>query len=921
MQHPVDGRAWKNFDTKYLDFAKEPRNVRLGLAADGFNPFGNLSQSYNMWPVILITYNLPLWLCMKESSFMLILLIPGPKSPGKDIDVYLRPLIDDLKDLWALKGVETIDVAIGQKFNMRAMVLWAINDFPARSKTAYVGHRRFLKKPHKWRRSLDFNGETEDGDPSRKFDRVQIMAQLARLPTRVKGKHPRELKKNCQFIKGVKLPDGFGSNFKHKVTDNDTNITGLKSHDCHIMMQRLLPYGLQQYLPPAVATPIIELCSFFKQICSQTLMEDDMLKAQSKVVDILCNLELIYPLVFFDIMIHLVIHLPLKALEGGPIRPRWMYPFERYMKKLKNYVRNKAKPEGSIAEGYVAEEALAFSSHYFQDVTTKFNRPNCNVDSPPPTEFPNQDMKEEFPDWFGSQIRQRHIDKDPGCQRKQRVIRFGLWTNTDSNLSQLLRSQRCKLEEILEFSYMSFKVVLFRVKWFDTSNEGQDDHDVIHFDNSSDLTLSTSLNDLDFATLHIDGQSMDVDAPPDIIDVDEDDDIIDEEDALPYDLANSDDEDLINVVDDDDVAMSANVARGHGGEGGGNDCPPSHQIGGDCQGKGTRKPNLGDRKAGWLNTHKETQNLSLRRITDLHGPQQIRFEWSDRGTLMPLDDHAAHWANLLEEIVREFPMHYCSWHIISAEKKVGVLGKIGSQFDLTPHMQSDPENWIKINTAIQQHLAKIYMDNKSALKAEYWIANPEDGTYDVEHIRSQRPANTSQADWDAQIGFWSDPKRTLPGHRCPHFARASMHAHRNVDELKKTNKQLKKQMDMIMKVFRSDDNISQLLMHIQSQPKIGCGGAEDDKPGYDEDADEDEEDEDKSSSTSTTPIVQKTDKIERLIIDGKVTLVVDEGKPLENVNSLGDHDSEDEVELVDNEMTSFISCFKEDFAGTMEGNL
>ncbi|GJR56990.1 hypothetical protein Tco_1499152 [Tanacetum coccineum] len=99
MQNPVDGRAWKNFDTKYPDFAKEPRNVRLGLAADGFNPFGNLSQSYSMWLVILTTYNLPPWLCMKESSFMLTLLIPGPKSLGKDIDVYLRPLINDLKDL------------------------------------------------------------------------------------------------------------------------------------------------------------------------------------------------------------------------------------------------------------------------------------------------------------------------------------------------------------------------------------------------------------------------------------------------------------------------------------------------------------------------------------------------------------------------------------------------------------------------------------------------------------------------------------------------------------------------------------------------------------------------------------------------------------------------------------------------------
>nr|GEV94975.1 hypothetical protein [Tanacetum cinerariifolium] len=99
MQHPVDGKAWKKFETRYSNFVAEPRNVRLGLAADGFNLFGNLTQSYSMWPVILTTYNLPLWLCMKESYLMLTLLILGPKSLGKDIDVYFRPLIDDLKDL------------------------------------------------------------------------------------------------------------------------------------------------------------------------------------------------------------------------------------------------------------------------------------------------------------------------------------------------------------------------------------------------------------------------------------------------------------------------------------------------------------------------------------------------------------------------------------------------------------------------------------------------------------------------------------------------------------------------------------------------------------------------------------------------------------------------------------------------------
>nr|GEV18526.1 hypothetical protein [Tanacetum cinerariifolium] len=99
-----------------------------------------------------------------------------------------------------------------------------------------------------------------------------------------------------------------------------------------------------------------------------------------------------------------------------------------------------------------------------------------------------------------------------------------------------------------------------------------------------------SLNDLDFVTLHIDAQSMDVDAPPDTIDVDEDDDIIDDEDALPYDLADSDDEDLVNVDDDDDddvAVVYSNVSRcskGHGGDGGGDDNLLPHQIGGGYRG-------------------------------------------------------------------------------------------------------------------------------------------------------------------------------------------------------------------------------------------------------------------------------------------------------------------------------------------------
>ena len=88
------------FDLQHPDFIIEPRNVRLGLATDGFNLFGNMNNNYSVWPVILIPYNLPPWLVMKVSYFMLSLLITGPHQLGNKIDIYLKPLVDELKELW-----------------------------------------------------------------------------------------------------------------------------------------------------------------------------------------------------------------------------------------------------------------------------------------------------------------------------------------------------------------------------------------------------------------------------------------------------------------------------------------------------------------------------------------------------------------------------------------------------------------------------------------------------------------------------------------------------------------------------------------------------------------------------------------------------------------------------------------------------
>ena len=67
---------------------------------------------------------------MKRKFTFLTLLISVPRQPGNDIDVYLALLIDDLKTLWN-ESVQAYDGYKQETFNLKAMLLWTVNDFPA----------------------------------------------------------------------------------------------------------------------------------------------------------------------------------------------------------------------------------------------------------------------------------------------------------------------------------------------------------------------------------------------------------------------------------------------------------------------------------------------------------------------------------------------------------------------------------------------------------------------------------------------------------------------------------------------------------------------------------------------------------------------------------------------------------------------
>ncbi|CAM8902767.1 unnamed protein product [Rhodiola kirilowii] len=192
MHHPVDSLQWAKVDNTFPMFGAESRNLRLGLSTDGVNPHGNLSSQHSTWPVILVIYNLPSKLTMTRRYMMLSLLISGSRQPGNDIDVYLAPLIDDLM-LLRDEGVRTYDASRHEYFNMLAMLMCTINDFPTYGnlsefsiegykaclvcgeetharhlsncqKMVYMGHQCFLPRHHPYRRKkAAFNRETERG--------------------------------------------------------------------------------------------------------------------------------------------------------------------------------------------------------------------------------------------------------------------------------------------------------------------------------------------------------------------------------------------------------------------------------------------------------------------------------------------------------------------------------------------------------------------------------------------------------------------------------------------------------------------------------------------------------------------------------------------------------------------------------------
>ena len=117
------------------------------------------------------------------------------------------------------------------------------------------------------------------------------------------------------------FPDGHAANLSRGVNLSTMRVLGMKSHDYHIWIERLLPAMTRGYIPEHVWRVLAELSYFFRQLCAKELSRD-MIDDLEKVAHVLlCKLEKIFPPGFFLVMQHLILHLPYKARMGCPCRP------------------------------------------------------------------------------------------------------------------------------------------------------------------------------------------------------------------------------------------------------------------------------------------------------------------------------------------------------------------------------------------------------------------------------------------------------------------------------------------------------------------------------------------------------------------------------------------------------------------------
>ncbi|GKB70495.1 putative transposon, En/Spm-like protein [Tanacetum coccineum] len=362
LRHPADSHAWRTIDEKFPEIAKDLRNLRLGISADGVD-INSGTRHHSVWPVLSVIYNLPPWLCMKRKFIMLSVLILG--YTGNDIDVFLEPLVDDLHTFFET-GVDTYDASTKENFNLRVVVLWTINDYPtlgtlcgcpysgfigcvvcgkhthcvrlsASSKQSYAGHRRYLLYNGPFRRQKKaFNGQKEFQLAPNPLTGEQIYNEVQHIENKWgKGKRANnktsENQEDTRDRGGKIQKQNSRKTTKDEDSSNQVNKAYWKKFNIWYRKLRKTKDGMNARLDLAELGIKPEL--FARQEEDKTTLPLASYTLTNAKKDIFCE-----------------------TLSN--------------IRVIKGHVRKRNRPDGCIAEETIAEETIEFFSEYHKTMKT-----------------------------------------------------------------------------------------------------------------------------------------------------------------------------------------------------------------------------------------------------------------------------------------------------------------------------------------------------------------------------------------------------------------------------------------------------------------------------------------------------------------------------------------------------------------------
>ena len=126
----------------------------------------------------------------------------------------------------------------------------------------------------------------------------------------------------------------------------------------------MLPVAIKDCLTEDIKATIYKISSLVCWMSSKEIRKDTLEEARLNSIEAACMVEKFFPTNMLTIQMHLLVHLVDEVALAGTDHSRWMFFLERFMKTLKGFVRQRARREGSMAEGWLVQESLVFITEF-----------------------------------------------------------------------------------------------------------------------------------------------------------------------------------------------------------------------------------------------------------------------------------------------------------------------------------------------------------------------------------------------------------------------------------------------------------------------------------------------------------------------------------------------------------------------------